>query len=256
MAYSLKSIMMGNTAMPPRVVIYGVEGIGKSTFGASFPAPIFIQTEDGLSAISVDKFPLCKSFGDIMDCIRVLSEEEHEYKTVVLDSADWTEHLIMDQVARDVGDVKYNSNHKDLAYGRGGRAIAEYWRDVIACLDYLRNEKGMGVVVIAHSQVKRFDDPTTDAYDRYLLDMNKESASLLSEWCDILGFTNFHTAVVEEKVGVNGKKKRGVSNGSRLLFTQERPAFKAKSRWSIPDKMNLDYDEFAAALAAAQSPTQ
>lgn len=253
MAISLKSVLRTGSSLTPRTVLYGVEGIGKSTFGASAPNPIFIQTEDGLSAISVDAFPLCRTWQDIMDCMRSLSEEAHEYQTVVLDSADWTENIIMGQVAADNGLDKFDTNSKQLAYGRGNRAIAEYWRILIDCFDCLRDEKKMGVIILAHSQVKRFDDPTTDSYDRYILDLNKESASILSEWCDVLAFTNYKTSVKEEVVGIGGKKKRGLGSGERFLFTQEKPAYKAKSRWTIPPELPLDYDQYAAAITAAMA---
>jgi AAA domain len=255
MAFTLASIMTENDAPPPeRIVVYGVEGVGKTSFGANAPKPIFVQTEDGLRAFrSTPKFPLCRTYGEVMDAFRVLAEEEHDYETVVLDSADWLEHLIMDQVARDVGIDKYNSNHKDLAFGRGNRAIADYWRAVLDTLDYLNSERGMRVIILAHSKVQRYDDPTTDAYDRYQLDLTKESSALISEWCDVLAFANYQISVKEETVGINGKKKRGLSSGDRFLFTQERPAYKAKARWAIPDKLPLDYAAFANAIAAAQA---
>lgn len=254
MAFSLASISTRANTAPPRILIYGTEGVGKSSFGASAPSPVFIPTEDGLSAIDVPSFPLCKTLGDVFEALRVLSEEEHEFKTVVLDSADWTENLIMQQVAADVGLDKFDTQVKGspLAYGRGNRAIAEYWYQIVECLDYLRSEKGMQVIIVAHCKVQRFDDPTTDAYDRYAIDLAKESASVLSEWCDILAFATYKVSVKEETVGVNGKKRRGLGNGQRLMWTQETPAFKAKSRWAIPDQLPLDYDALATAVKAAQ----
>lgn len=256
MAVTISSITRSGSPKPPRIVLYGVEGVGKSTFGASAPTPIFIRTEDGLDALSVDTFPKCESFDDVLSCLGSLAEEDHEYETVVLDSADWTEHLIELQVAKDHGIHDYNVQAKELAYGRGSKAVADKWRIILDALDYLRNERNMQVIILAHSQIKRFDDPTTDAYDRYLLDLNKESSATLSEWADIVGFANFVVATKEEKVGINGKKVRGLGTGERFLHTQERPAFKAKSRWAIPGKMALDYDVFAGHMAEAMKPTK
>ncbi len=256
MAVSITDIKRSGSPKPPRVILYGTEGCGKSTFGASAPAPIFIPTEAGLDALSVDAFPLCTSLDDVMSCLSVLAGEEHEFETVVLDSADWTERLIEQQVAKDVGIPTYNVQHKDLAYGRGSRAVADYWRGMLDAFDYLRNERGMQVIIIGHSQIKRFDDPTTDAYDRYQLDLNKESASTISEWADIVAFANFVVATKSEEVGIGSKKTRGLGSGERVLHTQEKPAFKAKSRWRIPDKMPLDYDTFAGHLAVAMTPSK
>lgn len=255
MAITFKSIRRTGQPVPPRVVIYGIPGIGKTTFGASAPKPIFLPTEDGLDAIKADAFPLLKSWGEIEEALGVLANEEHEFETVVLDSADWAENLILNQVARDHGLDSYDSNAKPLAYGRGGRAAADYARRLLDGLDYLRDTKNMGVIILAHSQVKRFDDPTTDAYDRYQLDLDKNVASVMVEWADVVGFANFRVSVKEETVGINAKKKRGLGSGERLLFTQEKPAFKAKSRWSIPAEMPFDYGAFSAALADAMAET-
>lgn len=255
MAFTLSSIRKTGSPRPPRVVIYGTEGVGKTTFAASAPKPIFLPTENGLDAIKTDAFPLLKSWPEVMDAMNALIAEEHEYETVVLDSVDWLEHLILQQVARDHGLEAYDVNAKPLAYGRGARAGADYLRFLLDGLDILRDEKGMGVIILAHSQVKRYDDPTTDAYDRYQLDLNKELASVLTEWCDILGFANFRVSVKEEAVGIGAKKRRGLGSGERLLYTQEVPAFKAKSRWSIPAQMPFDYETFAAALGDAMAET-
>lgn len=255
MAFSLSSISRTGAPKPPRSIIYGTEGVGKSLFAASAPNPIFLPTENGLDAIKVDAFPLLKSWAEVQDAIGVLINEDHEYETVVLDSADWLEPLIFQQVAYDHNLPAYDSNAPALAYGRGARAAADYVRTMLDGFDVLRDEKGMGVIIIAHSQVKRFDDPTTDAYDRYMLDLNKESASVMTEWCDVLGFAAFKVSVKEENVGIGTKKKRGLGSGERLLFTQEKPAYKAKSRWSIPAEIPLNYDAFAAALGDAMSET-
>lgn len=255
MAFSLSSVRKTGSPKPPRCLFYGTEGVGKTSFGAKFPKPIFLPTEDGLDAIKADAFPLLKSWGDIESAIGVLATEQHDFETVVLDSADWAEALILNQVARDHGLDSYDSNAKPLAYGRGARAGADYVRRMLEGFDYLRDNKGMSIVILAHSQVKRFDDPTTDAYDRYQLDLNKELASVMTEWADIVGFANFRVSVKEETVGVNNKKKRGLGSGERLLFTQEKPAFKAKSRWTIPAEMPFDYGAFSAALADAMAET-
>lgn len=255
MAISFKSIRKTGAPRPPRTIIYGTEGVGKTTFGASAPKPIFLPTEDGLDATKTDAFPLLRSWADIEEALGVLANEQHDFETVVLDSADWAEHLILNQVARDHGLDSYDSNAKALAYGRGGRAAADYARRLLDGLDYLRDTKNMGIIILAHSQVKRFDDPTTDAYDRYQLDLDKNVASVMVEWADVVGFANFRVSVKEESVGINAKKKRGLGSGERLLFTQEKPAFKAKSRWSIPAEMPFDYGAFSAALADAMAET-
>ena len=244
MAISLASLKKTGTARPPRIVLYGTHGIGKSTFAAQAPKPVFIQTEEGLDAVAATAFPLCQSMDDILECIGVLATENHDFETVVLDSADWAEQLIQKRVAQD-NNVK---TIDAIGYGRGYKAAADYWRQVLDGFDHLRTDKNMQVILLAHSQVRRFDDPLADPYDRYQLDLHHGSASLVSEWCDIMMFANQQYSTVKSDVGFNQKVTRAVGTGNRVLYTQERPGWQAKSRWPLPDTLPLDYGKFAEAL--------
>ena len=249
MAISLKSLKKTGVARPPRIVVYGTHGIGKSTFAAQAPSPVFIQTEEGLDAINVMAFPQSQSFDDIMDSIGVLASEDHDYATVVVDSADWAEQLVHKKVAQDNNVATIDA----IGYGRGYKAATDYWRQILDGLDHLRTDKGMQVILLAHTQVKRFDDPLADPYDRYQLDLHHASASLISEWCDILMFANQQYSTVKSDVGFNQKVTRAVGSGNRVLYTQERPGWQAKSRWPLPDMLPLDYSKFADALSTVMS---
>jgi hypothetical protein len=259
MAFDLTSIRNSSADdRPPRIVIYGTSGIGKSTFAASAPNPIFIPTEDGAAALAVPTFPLIRQWKNndgtaLTDAFAFLATGEHQFQTAVLDSADWAENILKEQVARDYGLDAFDTNAKQLAYGRGGRAVEEYWRKVCDSFTYLRDKRGMGAIIVAHSQVKRFDDPTTEAYDRYILDLQKDSAAVLTEWADIVLFANTQTSVIEEKVGIGGVKKRGVGPAERFMWSQETPAFKAKCRWPIPAKLPLSYQVLEAELIKAKA---
>ena len=249
MAISLSSLRKTGVARPPRIVLYGTHGIGKSTFASQAPNPVFIQTEEGLDAINVTAFPLCQSFEDIMEAIGSLAQEDHDFGTVVIDSADWAEQLVHKRVARDNNVVTIDA----IGYGRGYKAAADYWKQILEGLDHLRSDKGMQVILLAHTQVKRFDDPLADPYDRYQLDLHHGSASLISEWCDILMFANQQYTTVKSDVGFNQKVTRAIGTGSRVLYTQERPGWQAKSRWPLPDMVPLDYSKFADALSTAMT---
>jgi len=249
MAISLSSIKRSGIARPPRTILYGTSGIGKSSFGASAENAIFISTEEGLDAISTSAFPLCKSWDDVMDCFGVLINEDHDFQTVVLDSLDWTERLIWAQVAAD-NNVKSVEN---IGYGKGYKAAVDYWRLLLEAIDTLR-DKNMQCIMIAHSKIKRFDDPLNDAYDRYMLDLHDSAASILTEWCDVLAFANYRISTVKSDVGFNQKHTRAVGSGDRVLYTQERPGWVAKSRWPLPDTLPLSYSVFSEALAESMNP--
>jgi len=249
MAISLKSLKKTGVARPPRVVLYGTHGIGKSTFAAQSPNPVFIQTEEGLDAINVTAFPLCQSYEDIIDAIGSLAQEDHDFGTVVIDSADWAEQLVHKRVAKDNNVATIDA----IGYGRGYKAATDYWKQILEGLDHLRADKNMQVILLAHTQVKRFDDPLADPYDRYQLDLHHGSASLISEWCDILMFANQQYSTVKSDVGFNQKVTRAVGSGNRVLYTQERPGWQAKSRWPLPDQLPLEYAKFAEALGTSMN---
>ncbi len=241
MAFDLKSIKKNDAIAAPRCMVYGVEGIGKSTFASGAPNPIFICTEDGLGSLTVDHFPLAASFSDVMAAIGTLYAEKHEYQTVALDSLDWLETMIW-------RDVEATHDAKDLAYGKGAVIAADKWREVLDGLNALRNDKGMAVVLIAHCTIKRFDSPETEPYDRYQPKLQERSNALIREWCDAVMFANYKTIVKKDDVGFNKTVARGISTGERLLYTSERPAYMAKNRYSLPESIPLSWDAFANAI--------
>ncbi len=241
MAFDLKSIKKNNALAAPRVLVYGVEGIGKSTFAAGAPSPIFIQTEDGLGSLAVDHFPIATKASDVLDAIGALHEPGHNFQTVVIDSLDWLETLIW----RDI-EAKYDA--KDLAYGKGSMIAAEEWRKVLEGLNSLRNNHSMSVVLIAHCEIKRFDSPETEPYDRYQPKLQARSSALVREWCDAVLFANYRTIVKKAEVGFNKEVSRGISTGERLLYTSERPAYMAKNRYSLPESIALSWESFVNAI--------
>jgi hypothetical protein len=242
-AFDLKSIKKNTALSAPRVLVYGVEGIGKSTFAAGAPAPIFIQTEDGLGSLAVDHFPVAQKSADVLDAIAALHEPGHSFQTVVIDSLDWLETLIW----RDI-EAKFEA--KDLAYGKGSMIAAEEWRKVLDGLNSLRNNQGMAVVLIAHCEIKRFDSPETEPYDRYQPKLQARSSALVREWCDAVLFANYRTIVKKAEVGFNKEVSRGISTGERLLYTSERPAYMAKNRYALPESIPLAWEAFVNAITS------
>ena len=242
MAFDLKSIRKNDAMAAPRIMVYGVEGIGKSTFGAGAPNPVYILTEDGLGSLNVDHFPLATSFQDVMDAIASLYKDNHAFETVVIDSLDWLEAIIQREIEQ-----KYDA--KDLAYGKGSLIAAERWREILDGLNALRNDKGMAVILIAHTTIKRFDSPEVEPYDRYQPKLQERSNAVVREWADAVLFANYRTIVKKDDVGFNQTNNRGISTGERLLFTSERPAYMAKNRYNMPESIPLSWDAFAEAIS-------
>lgn len=242
----LSDIQIGRQNKPPRIILYGVEGIGKSTFASKAPRPIFIQTEDGLSEIDCAKFPVSQTLADVLEDIKTLGMEEHDYKTVVIDSADWLEPLIAQAVCDDYG---VDSLHKAAGgFNRGYEKLADKWGTVLDALNWLRLTKGMGVIIIAHSAVKTFNDPENPPYDRYQLRLHQKSNDLLMEWADAVLFAARKMLVTRVDSGKAKAQAIGKGGGERIIRTTAGPACAAKNRYNLPEELPLDYAAFAQAL--------
>ena len=221
----------------PRILIYGTPKVGKSTFGSLAPNPVFIQTEDGLANIGAESFPLANSFAEVLGYIGELATEPHEFKSVVVDSTDWLERLIHAQVAKENNVKKID----DIGYGKGYSMAIDLWKQYLDGLNYLRDERDMMVIQIAHAHIKRFENPETDAYDRYQIKMHEKAAAILMEYSDIILFANHSVAIKKEQEGFS-KRTRAVGSGDRYLFTDERPAFVAGNRYGLPEEIPFDRD--------------
>ena len=238
----LERIEKGRSRAPRRTLVYGVHGVGKSTFGAMAERPVFIQTEEGLADIECERFPLAGSLADALEALGALYTEEHEYGTVVIDSLDWLERLIWAEVCRKRG----VETIEDIGYGKGYVFALTCWREVLAGLDALRADRGMGVVLIAHAQIEKFNNPETDAYDRYAPRLHRLASAIVQEWCDEVLFATYrvHTKATDE--GFNRKRVVGLGSGERVLRTTERPAHLAKNRLGLPEEIPLDHRVYAA----------
>jgi len=212
MAINLQAISRNTTLQPPRIMVYGPHGLGKTTFGASAPNPIFILTEDGLGRLEVDHFPVAKSYKDVQEALTAL-KGEHDFQTVVIDSLDWLDNLIWEQI-----NGQYEA--KDLAYGKGAVIAADLWRKVLEDLTALR-AKGMASILLAHCEIKRFDSPEVEPYERYQPKLQARSSALVQEWCDIVGFANYKTIVKSSDVGFNNKVTRHLDRRAPALYVGE-----------------------------------
>jgi hypothetical protein len=250
----MSRVQRGRTPKPPRLLVYGTEGIGKSTFAAGAPSPIFIQTEDGLDEIACEKFPLATTFDDVVGALAELRIEKHDYETVVIDSLDWLERLVWDKLC---GQYGVNSIEKvDGGYARGYTHALTFWREIIDHLNTLRSARSMVVLLIAHSKVERFEDPESSPYDRYSPRLHKHAAALVSEWCDAVLFATRKIRTQSEDAGFNRKRTIahaiGKDGGERILRCVGGPSCIAKNRYGIAEELPLSWAAFVAALSNSQ----
>lgn len=242
----MDQLVVGKQEVAPRLCFYGAHGIGKSTLASQFPAPIFIPTEDGLDALEVTSFPLATSLDDVRGSIGTLATQEHQFKTVVLDSVDWLiEPLI-------TADVESKHTEKEMSFGKGQMMVAEALREVLSGLDVLRRRRGMNVVLLAHASAVRYEDPRTEPYDRYQPKIPNRCNALLQEWVDVMAFAGFRIIIKKAEVGFNNTVTRGITTGERLLHFIETPAYVAKNRYSCPETITMAYDQLASIIPIKQ----
>lgn len=234
----LSSITRGRTLDAPRIILYGMEGIGKSTFAANFPAPIFIQTEDGLGMIDCAKFPLAKSFDEVFQELVALETEPNEFKTIVIDSLDWLERLIWDKVAQD---SKVN-NIEQIGFGKGYTMALTFWRIVLDHLESL-HKQGKIILLLAHAVAEDYSDPEVSSLKRFTPRLHKTARSLVAEYVDVILLAT----------RAFGAAKGGDQNNPRIVRTEASPYQVAKSRFAIPAELPLDADAVLYSIKQAQN---
>lgn len=228
---------------PQKIVIYGTPGIGKTTFAATFPKPILLRTEDGASAQDIQTFPkVATSLEEVRQALRVLYKGGHDFKTLILDSLDWMEPLVFDEVCTE-GSTPTSKKEKieDFGYGKGYSNAKEKWRDILDILEMVKSRTKMNVVAVAHAVAATVDLPDLDPYQRYTLKLNKHGSALWMEWADMILFVNYKAHVLKDADNKSAKgKARG--SGERVIYTQERPAYQAKSRWGLDEEIRIGND--------------
>lgn len=232
----LSKATTGKVFKPYIVTIFGPEGVGKSTFGAEAPNPIFACTEDGSNHLDVIRLPRIETFQMVMEAIGELIESKHDHKTFVVDSLDHLEPLIWNHVAK----VNGWKNIEEPGYGKGYVAATEAWGTFFSALKKLRDK--MNVVLISHSQVKSFNDPSLPApYDRYELKLHKGANALVRENCDAILFATYETVVNIDK---NTKRGKGFGGDRRVIYTEYRAHHDGKNRFGLPYQIELSYKAF------------
>ena len=233
---------------PPRIVIHGKGGVGKTVFAASVPNVLLIPLEEGLGKLTVSHTQRPMSYVDVMNTLAELANEKHDFKAVAIDTVDHLEPLIWNAVCeeRSVGKKQYK-DIEDWGYGKGYLHSDSRWIDFFLALDSLR-ANGMTIIVLCHNESKIMEDPLIGPYDRFAPKLHKRANALLYEWADVVGFLDIERVQLERE-GAKGRKMMTAQVlGQRILYLEDMGGFVAKNRYDLPPRINIPKDAPYAAL--------
>ena len=236
---------------PQKVVLYGPEGIGKSTFGAQFPAPLFLDVEAGTRHIDVARIdPAPASWTALLETVKeFLAERPAEFATLVLDTADWAEQMCVKHVC----DSNQKKGVEDFGYGKGYVYVAEAFGELLNLLgDVVK--AGYNAVILAHAKMRKFEQPDeAGAYDRWELKLSKQVAPMVKEWADMVLFANYKTMVITTGKG-DSLKAKAQGQGKRVIYTTHHSCWDAKNRHGLPDEIPMEYGQIAHCIPGGHMP--
>src|SRR5271166_5540653 len=239
----LSGITWGIQPKPIFCLIHGPDGVGKTTWASGAPKPIFLGLESGTSQLNVARLPKPETFLIFLNQLTGLQNQDHPFKTVIIDSVDWLEPVIWRQVCAE-GGVKTVEDFGG-GFGRGYVRALEIWRGVLKQLEELSLR--FHVILIAHSKIKRFDDPRqASPYDRYIIAINDSAAAAIRQATDAVLFASF----VEKVKQTNKFTGKGIGGSERILFCEHTAAFDAKNRFGLPPEIKLEWRDFASRVKA------
>ena len=231
-----------------KVVVYGPEGIGKSTLAAHFPRPVFIDTEGSTRHMDVSRTDKPSSWTMLMEQVQYVRSDPGVCSTLVIDTADWAEQLCIASICAD----KKLSGIEDMGYGKGYVYLAEEFGRLLNLLEEIVG-RGVHVVLTAHAMMRKFEQPDEmGAYDRWELKLQKKTSALVKEWSDLLLFANYQpmSVATDEK----GKKFKA-QGGRRVIYTSHHPCWDAKNRLGLPEELPLDFSALAQYISTGTAPS-
>ena len=244
------NITRGKIETAKKVVIYGPEGIGKSTFAAQFPDPLFIDTEGSTKHMDVNRMDKPTSWEMIKQQVSFV-KQNRPCSTLIIDTFDWAEQLCIEHICSSYD----KKGIEDFGYGNGYVYEKEEVGKFLNLLDEII-DVGINVVVTAHAQIRKFEQPDElGAYDRWELKLGKKTASqispLIKEWADIVLFANYKTFAVQ--TDEKGKKFKA-QGGLRVMYTQHNPCWDAKNRFGLAEEVPFAYEQIAHIFNTVTAP--
>lgn len=233
-----------------KTVIYGPEGIGKSTFAAQFPGAVFIDTEGSTDHMDVRRLPKPMSWAELLNEIDWVSRNPQEVGTLVLDTADWAEVMCISSIC-----AQYKkSGIEEFGYGKGYTYVGEEFGRLLNALEKVI-EKGINVVVTAHAKMRKFEQPDEmGAYDRWEMKLSKQAAPLLKEWADMVLFASYKTTVINVDGQGAAKGKNKAAGGQRVIRTTHHPSWDAKNRFGLPEEAPFEFGVIAHIIPTDLNP--
>lgn len=231
-------------AIPDLMLIYGPEGVGKTTFGSKAPKPVYLDLEKGARRIKgLARYDKVTNYSDVLKFISDLTEKPNTYQTLVIDSVSELERILWSQMCLDEG--VNNIEQIGGGFNKGYVIALKYWEQFKKAVTKLQDVRNMNVILVGHAETKTFQDPVTNSsYDRHQLKLDKRASAFLREWVDFMGFANY---VTHTKGKENALKQKAYGDGTRKLYTERRPAWDAKNRIGLPLAMEFEYQAYAEA---------
>lgn len=246
-ASRLAKVQRGRLKIPRRCIFYGAEGVGKTTLAANAPDPIWLDAEDGSALVNVARYPfrdedgghVPRSYQELLAAIEDLTRNPHDYKTLVIDTADAVEALLWRFIVeRDKNKVKGGlENIEDYGYAKGYQVAVDEWRAFCAKLDTLRSARSMRIIILAHARVSTFKNPEGDDYERYTMQVHDKAGGFLKGWAEVVGFCRFEEGGAKLP---GAKKAKGWSTGRRTISLVRTAAYDAKGRGGMPAELEMD----------------
>lgn len=247
------NITRGKISAAQKIVVYGPEGIGKSTFAAQFPDPVFIDTEGSTKHMDVARLPKPSSWTMLLEEVKQIRDCPDACRTLVIDTADWAEQLCISHVCSKAK----KDGIEDFGYGKGYIYVAEEFGRLLNLLEEIV-DRGVHIVITAHAKMRKFEQPDEmGAYDRWEMKLSKNVAPLVKEWADMVLFANYKTfAVATDDSG----KKFKAQGGTRIMYTSHHPCWDAKNRHGLKEELLFSFAEIASCVqtqntAATPAPT-